>query len=70
MEKNLFSYRINKKINTVEDIIRPSIIINSPKSLLNRELSLKELLAYQNNKNINKNIYYKHPLQMNNSCFF
>ena len=70
MEKNLFLKRINKKINTVEDIIRPSIIINSPKSLLNRELSLNELLAFQNNKYINKNIYYKLPLQMNNSCFF
>ena len=71
MEKNLFLKKMNKKINIVEDIIRPSIIIKSNKSLLNRELSLNQLIEFNESKKIKQNIFYKHPLQSNNnSCFF
>ena len=70
MEKILFLKKINKKINIEEDNIRPSNIINSTKNLLNRKLSLNQLIEYNDSKNFNQNIYYKHPLQTNNSCFF
>ena len=70
MEKILFLKKINKKINIEEDNIRPSNIINSTKNLLNRKLSLNQLIEYNDSKNFNQNICYKHPLQTNNSCFF
>ena len=70
MEKILFLKKINKKINIEEDNIRHSNIINSTKNLLNRKLSLNQLIEYNDSNNFNQNIYYKHPLQTNNSCFF
>ena len=70
MEKILFLKKINKKINIEEDNIRPSNVINSTKNLLNRKLSLNQLIEYNDSKNFNQNIYIKHPLQTNNSCFF
>ena len=70
MEKILFLKKINKKINIEEDNIRHSNIINSTKNLLNRKLSLNKLIEYNDSNNFNQNIYYKHPLPTNNSCFF